>query len=91
MAILYVRIPIIKINVIGNVIEMMRIVKNTFHNHCQCLLLYKLAEHWTSRLGRFYSAGSVTCSAIMLIMIDDWSYNILHTGAYLFTIMPSGI
>ena len=28
-------------------------IKNTSHNHCQCLLLYKLAEQSTSGLGRF--------------------------------------
>ena len=56
--------PIIKINAIGNVIEtlgnVIKALKNISHNHCQCLLLYKLAEQWTSGLGRFDSAGSVT-------------------------------
>ena len=34
--------------------------KNTSHNHCQCLLLYKLAEHSTSGLGRFSECRKCT-------------------------------
>ena len=49
--------PIIEISTIGYVIEtlgnVIKMFKNASHNHCQCLLLYKLAEQSTSGLGRF--------------------------------------
>ena len=39
-------------------------VKNASHNHCQCLLLYKLAEQWTSGLGRFLQCRK--CSILVI-------------------------
>ena len=51
--------PIIKIPAIGCMIEVFgNVIKTlkyicTSHNPCQCLLLYNLAEHSTSSLGRF--------------------------------------
>ena len=49
-------------------------VKNASHNHYQCLLLYKLAEQWTSGLGRFLQCWKcnilvISTQALMLCLI----------------------
>ena len=58
----------------GNTLKML---KNTSHNHCQCLLLYNLAEQWTSGLGRFLECQKynilVITQALMLCLIYTYA------------------
>ena len=48
-------------------------IKSTSHNHCQCLLPYKLADQSTSGLGRFLECQKcnilVITQALMLCLI----------------------
>ena len=70
---LIIEIIAIRYIIYRNVGKCYKNIKNTSHNHCQCLLLYKLAEQSTSGLGRFLECRKcnilVITQALVLCLI----------------------